>query len=165
MEDETPLHVPLGSSQLENLALAIKSFFMCGWLGDGLFRFPFKRELAMRVEVGWQSPAFAIFEICCCGQAEVKISLDSFQPSWDPTAWPSLPSTGLLSQPVCTWSSVALAKTFSELHQSELLPAQSSLETSLLILPMDDRAENAAWKAFPAYFWSFFSISSRCFLQ
>lgn len=52
MEDETPLHVPLGSSQLENLALAIKSFFMCGWLGDGLLRFPFKRELAMRVEVG-----------------------------------------------------------------------------------------------------------------
>ena len=40
--------------------------------------------------------------------------------------------------------SVALAKTFSELHQSELLPAQSSIETSLLILPMDDRPENAA---------------------
>lgn len=57
---------------------------------------------------------------------------------------------GLPLQQIYTWSSVALAKTFSELHQSELLPAQSSLGDLSLILRMDDRPENAAWKAFPA---------------
>lgn len=91
-----------------------------------LLRFPFEREkLLWGSEVRRQSPGLCAFGTCYCGQAEVKISLGSLQPSWVTCAWSSLPSMGLPLplQVIYVWSSVGLGSDFLRAaSQSELLP-------------------------------------------
>lgn len=117
MQDAALSHVLPGSLKLENLELSVKSVFLCGRLGDEMFRSPFKREL-VRSGVGSLPPAFGTFGSAAVPQLRPRSLWAAHSPARSLGPGHLCPTRGSPTNNLHLKFSLALVKTFSELHRN-----------------------------------------------